>query len=51
MRLEMHGRQVGGALRQIRELVNPEYGGEAGLRSCELADSTLPRKASKESFR
>jgi hypothetical protein len=47
----MCGRQVEGASRQIRKLINLEHGGEDFLRDFELAESILPRKASKEFFR
>ena len=39
---------VGGYPRKIRDTINPEGREEARLRTSELADSTLPRKASKE---
>jgi hypothetical protein len=47
----MCGRQVGGASRQIRKLINPEHGGEDFLRDFQLAESILSRKSSKEFFR
>ncbi len=47
-RLEMRGGDVGGSLRQIREVINTEESQEGRLRPTELADFTLPRKTSKE---
>jgi hypothetical protein len=47
----MCGRLVGGASRQIRKLINSEYGGEDFLRDFQLAESILSRKSSKEFFR
>ena len=44
----MPGGDVGGSLRQIRGTVNTEGSQEVRLRPNELADSTLPRKTSKE---
>ena len=48
VRLEMGGGDVGGSLRQIRETINTEGSQEVRLRPNQLADSTLPRKTSKE---
>ena len=48
VRLEMGGGDVGGSLRQIREIVNTEGSQEVRLRPNQLVDSTLPRKTSKE---
>ena len=46
--MEMGGGDVGGPPRQIREAVNTEGSREVRLRPNQLADSTLPRKTSKE---
>ena len=44
----MLGGDIGGSLRQIRETINAEGSQEVRLRPNQLADSTLPRKTSKE---
>ena len=46
--MEMGGGDIGGSLRQIREIVNTEGSQEVRLRPNQLADFTLPRKTSKE---
>ena len=46
-RLDVCGRLEEGDFRQIRNPVNLEKGEEAWLRPCELTDSELPRKATK----
>ena len=48
--LDVQGGDVGGSLRQIRETVNTEGSQGTRLRPSQLADSTLPRKTSKEYF-
>ena len=47
-RMEMRGGDVGGSLRQIRGTINTKGSQEVRLRPNQLADSTLPRKTSKE---
>ncbi len=47
--MEMRGGDVGGPFRQIRRAVNAEGSHRGNFGGTEVADSTLPRKTSKES--